>query len=313
MSFTTEVKSEIALNELKDCCQKAELSALVQLCSALTINAQGMSLMIKTENAATAKRILKLLKDNYAVETDLSVIKKMNLKKNNIYRLQVLNKTTEILNDLGLFTDHGLQNHPTRKLVQKECCSRAYLAGAFMAMGSVNSPQKTNYHLEIVTNDESHALFIQKLMKKFDLPAKIITRRSQVVVYLKAADKIADFLRCIGAYDALMKFEDIRIHRDFRNNLTRLDNCEVANEMKSQAAARKQLEDIDKLKQCGQYRFLDEKLKVIADLRVQFPEASLNELSAEQEKQTGVAMSKSGIKHRFEKIHELAEQIGEKE
>ena len=86
--------------------------------------------MIKTENAATAKRILKLLKENYAVETDLSVIKKMNLKKNNIYRLQVLNKTTEILNDLGLFTDHGLQNHPTRKLVQKECCARAYLAGA---------------------------------------------------------------------------------------------------------------------------------------------------------------------------------------
>ena len=120
MSFTTEVKSEIAQNELKPCCQKAELSALVQLCSSLTINAQGMSLMIKTENAATAKRILKLLKENYAVETDLSVIKKMNLKKNNIYRLQVLNKTTEILNDLGLFTDHGLQNHPTRKLVQKE-------------------------------------------------------------------------------------------------------------------------------------------------------------------------------------------------
>ena len=166
MSFTTEVKSEIAQNELKPCCQKAELSALVQLCSSLTINAQGMSLMIKTENAATAKRILKLLKENYAVETDLSVIKKMNLKKNNIYRLQVLNKTTEILNDLGLFTDHGLQNHPTRKLVQKECCARAYLAGAFMAMGSVNSPQKTNYHLEIVTNDEAHALFIQDVYKR---------------------------------------------------------------------------------------------------------------------------------------------------
>lgn len=107
-------------------------------------------------------------------------------------------------------------------------------------MGSVNSPQKTNYHLEIVTNDEAHALFIQKLMHKFDLPAKVIARRTAFVVYLKAADKIADFLRCAGAYEALMKFEDIRIHRDFRNNLTRLDNCEVANEEKpggSQEAA----------------------------------------------------------------------------
>ena len=106
-----------------------------------------------------------------------------------------------------------------------------------------------------------------------------------------------------------MKFEDIRIHRDFRNNLTRLDNCEVANEMKSQAAAKKQLEDIARIEKAGRLRFLDEKLKAVAQLRVQFPEASLNELSAEYEKQTGVAMSKSGMKHRFGKLHEIAEQL----
>ena len=113
MSFTTEVKSEIAQNELKPCCQKAELSALVQLCSSLTINAQGMSLMIKTENAATAKRILKLLKENYAVETDLSVIKKMNLKKNNIYRLQVLN-----LSLIHIFASQALYNEVIRSVPQ---------------------------------------------------------------------------------------------------------------------------------------------------------------------------------------------------
>lgn len=311
MSFTTEVKSEIAQNELKDCCRMAELSALIQLCSTLNINAQGMSLMIKTENATTAKRIWKMLKENFGAECDLSVMKKMNLKKNNIYRIQVLNKATQILEKLGLFTDQGLQNHPARRLVQKECCARAYLAGAFMAMGSVNSPQKTNYHLEIVTNDENHALFIQRLMQKFELPAKIIHRRNQYVAYLKAADKIGDFLRCIGAYDSLMKFEDIRIHRDFKNNLTRLDNCEVANEMKSQAAAKKQLADIERIENAGRMRFLDEKLQVIAQLRKQHPEASLNELSEEVEKQSGVAMSKSGMKHRFIKLHEIAEQIGE--
>lgn len=311
MSFTTEVKSEIAQNELKDCCRMAELSALIQLCSTLNINAQGMSLMIKTENATTAKRIWKMLKENFGAECDLSVMKKMNLKKNNIYRIQVLNKATQILEKLGLFTDQGLQNHPARRLVQKECCARAYLAGAFMAMGSVNSPQKTNYHLEIVTNDENHAIFIQRLMQKFELPAKIIHRRNQYVAYLKAADKIGDFLRCIGAYDSLMKFEDIRIHRDFKNNLTRLDNCEVANEMKSQAAAKKQLADIERIENAGRMRFLDEKLQVIAQLRKQHPEASLNELSEEVEKQSGVAMSKSGMKHRFIKLHEIAEQIGE--
>ena len=131
------------------------------------------------------------------------------------------------------------------------------------------------------------------------------------IVYLKAADKISDFLRCIGAHEALMRFEDIRIHRDFRNNLTRLDNCEVANEMKSQAAARRQLEDIARIEKAGRMRFLDEKLRAVAELRQRYPEASLNELSAEYQRQTGVAMSKSGMKHRFIRLHELAEQIGE--
>lgn len=273
MSFTTEVKQEIAQNELKDCCRRAELSALIQLCSTLSISSNGLTLLIKTENATTAKRIWKMLKECYKVETDLSVMKKMNLKKNNIYYIRVLSRAKEILEDLGLYSSRGLLEHPLSSIVIKECCARAYLAGAFMAMGSVNAPSKTNYHLEIGTNSESHSEFVVKLMNRFDLPAKTIKRRNQHVVYIKAADKIADFLRCIGAFAGLMKFEDIRIQRDFKNNLTRLDNCEVANEIKSQSAARKQLEDIKIIEDAERLNQLDEKLLEIVVLRKEFPEA----------------------------------------
>ncbi len=70
-------------------------------------------------------------------------------------------------------------------------------------------------------------------MHRFHLPAKQIKRRNQEVVYIKASDKISDFLRCVGASEAVFTFEDSRIQRDFMNSLTRLDNCELANEMKS--------------------------------------------------------------------------------
>lgn len=306
MSFTTEVKKEAAQNELKECCKKAELSALIQLCSTLSISSQGMIIVVKTENATIAKRIWTMLKDEFEVACDLSVIKKMNLKKNNIYQIRILNHAKQVLDDLGILTGKGLQDHPAYKLVQKECCARAYLAGAFMAMGSVNAPTKSNYHLEIATNEISHAQFIQKLMHRFDLPAKIITRRKQEVVYLKAADKIADFLRCIGAHESLMKFEDVRITRDFRNNFTRLDNCEVANEMKSQEAAQKQIADIQLLQQVNLFNHIDEKLVEIALLRLEYPEASLNELCAVYEATLGKSISKSGMKHRFKKIQEMA-------
>lgn len=309
MSFTTDVKSEIAANELHPCCVKAELSAILKLCSTMNFTSAGVHLTIQNENATVAKRIYRLLKDTYQVETQLSVIKKMKLKKNNAYILRVTNKAMMILNDLEIFTDKGLQAHPSAKMLRKECCARAYLAGAFMASGSVNSPSKANYHLEISTIDEELAPFLQKLMLRFDLPAKCIKRRNQEVVYIKASDKISDFLRCIGASDAVFTFEDSRIQRDFMNSLTRLDNCELANEMKSMAAGKRQLEDIQWIENYGGLESLPVKLQNAAHARKELPDASLVELCDYCEDEFDEEISKSGMKHRFAKIKETADKI----
>lgn len=309
MSFTADVKREISLNELKPCCIKGELSALIQLCSTLSISNQGLMLKIKTENAAIAKRIWTMIKTSYDVECELSVMRKMNLKKNNVYYIKVLNKARYILEDLGLFSSRGLLDRPLKSVVTKECCARAYLAGAFMATGSVNTPLKTNYHLEIKTISAEHAQFILELMERFNLPAKIIKRRNNQVVYLKAADKIADFLKCIGSNAGLMKFEDIRITRDFKNSLTRLGNCEVANEVKSQKAAHNQLQDIKIIEQFSDLRYVDHKLIEVIKLRKQYEEASLLELCNYYASDYQKQISKSGMKHRFTKIHDLAEKL----
>lgn len=302
MSFTSEVKTEITQQPLKDCCQKAQLSALIQLNASLIIHEQQLQLLIHSENASTAKRIFKLLKDSSAPEMELKVLKKAKLNKNNIYELEITSKVKEILNDLGLMTEKGIQSHPSKKIVSKECCARAYLAGAFLAAGSVNSPTKSNYHLEVVTQQEDHATFIESLMKRFDLPAKTILRRHQFVTYLKASDKISDFLRIVNANSAVLDFEEIRIQRDFHNSLTRLDNCEVANEMKTQAAASKQIIAIERLVKRGVIDRLDERYSIVARLRLDNPEANLNELCELYEEETGNPISKSGIKHRLTKL-----------
>ncbi len=302
MSFTQEVKHEVANIELNACCQKAQTAALIQLSSSVVIKDHKLELSIKTENATTAKRVFKLMKQQFQAEMKLSVMKKMNLKKNNIYEIQVLSQTTEILSELGLWNSTGFTNHPSKAVVRKECCARSYLAGAFLAAGSINSPKKSNYHCEIVTQDLEHAQYIQTIMNRFDLGAKYIIRRNQHVVYLKASEKISDFLRMIQANNAVLDFEDIRIQRDFHNNLTRLDNCEVANVMKTMAAANDQIEVIQKLIENGEFEHIDAKLKEVALLRLNNPEASLNELCERYELETGKTISKSGMKHRLAKL-----------
>lgn len=307
MSFTQEVKQEVSTVELEACCKKAQTAALVQLCSSLIIRDQIFQLHIKTENAATAKRIFQLLKERYGLDISLQVVKKTNLKKNNVYTLEVKETVIPILEDLELWDKKGFKDHPSKQLTHKECCARSYLAGAFLASGSLNSPQKSNYHLELSTQNEAHARFIQSLMDRFDLNAKKTTRRNQDVVYIKSSEKISDFLRMIQANNAVLDFEEVRIQRDFHNSFTRLDNCEVANEMKTLAASSKQVMAIEQLIEKGLMESLDETSQAMAQLRLDNPEASLNELCEAYAQKTGIIISKSGMKHRLAKLVALNE------
>lgn len=310
MSFSSEVKAEIAQNELHDCCVRAQLAAFMQMNATLSIVNRNYHLVVQIENATIAKRIFKLLKDRYeGVTIELAVLRKHNLKKNNIYVLRVVNQATAILEDLGIMGVRGLRQVPYALITVKECCARAYIAGAFMAGGSINAPTKSNYHLEIACMNEPFANHMVNLLKRFNLEAKITTRRQHHVVYIKAGDQIADFLRIVGATNATLSFEDIRIQRDFMNSLTRLDNCEVANEVKSINAGRKQIEAIEKIEQQSHFFETNEKLWEIANVRKKYPEANLNELRERLEVETGQVLSKSGLQHRFTKIIEYASKL----
>lgn len=312
MSFTSQVKQEIANIELEEHCAKAQLSALLQLCSSLTISNRKVGLLSRSENPTTAKRIVFLLKKLYGVNAQLQIIKKSNLKKNNIYSLEVKERAYEILKDLGLYSQKGLLSHPKREIVQKDCCAKAYLAGSFLAYGSCNSPLNSSYHLEISFNEAEQANFVVKLLARFEIVAKIVIRRNRHVVYVKKADYVSDFLALIGAHEAMMHFEDERIGRDLRNSVSRIDNCEIANEVKTIKAASKQLSYIARIKESDKYEKLDEKLRTVADIRIKYQDYSLLELCEIYQKTYGQVISKSGMKHRLNKLESIAQSLDEK-
>ncbi len=307
-SFTKEVKQEVSASEMKDCCKKAHLAALIQMCSALSLSSYGTSLVFKTENLSVAKLIVKLIKEAFNCDIELSSVKRMNLNKTQIIYLRVYNHTMDILQYCGLYSPKGVVNYPQYSIIQKECCARAYLAGSFCASGSVNSPKKSNYHLEIVCEKNDHAEFIIKQAARFGITFKMIERRKKLVLYIKVAEKIGDFLRCIGSYEQLFVFEDDRIQRDFFNSLQRIDNCDLANEVKVQTAAKKQMEMIEKIVESNKLHLCDEKMIEIIELRQKYPEESLKDLCLLYEKETGTTISKSGLNHRFNKIKELYEK-----
>ena len=125
------------------------------------------------------------------------------------------------------------------------------------------------------------------------------------MVYLKQAEEISDFIKLIGAINALFYFEDIRIYRDHKNMVNRLNNCEQANVEKSMKTCNEQIENINYLKENDLESLLDDKTKLIMSYRLKYPETTMNELAEIISLETDINITKSGINHHFRKIKEL--------
>ncbi|MDK9865944.1 MULTISPECIES: DNA-binding protein WhiA [Staphylococcus] len=306
MSFASEMKNELTRIEVDEENAKAELSALIRMNGALSLSNQQFVINVQTENATTARRIYSLIKKVFNVEVELLVRKKMKLKKNNIYICRIKVRAKEILDELGILKSGVFTHEIDEALIHDDEMRRSYLRGAFLAGGSVNNPETSSYHLEIFSLYEDHSEGITQLMNKYDLNAKHLERKKGSIAYLKEAEKISDFLSLIGGYQALLKFEDVRIVRDMRNSVNRLVNCETANLNKTVSASMKHVESIRLIDQEIGLDNLPERLREIARLRVEHQEVSLKELG---EMMTSGNISKSGVNHRLRKLNEMADKL----
>lgn len=312
VSFSRVVKEEIVFNDFNQHCEKALLCAMIKINGTLALNQSGLSLTLRTENAKIASKLHRILKDLYQPHIEFRVQRKMKLKKNNVYIL-IVSKAREILENLSLMEDIGIQSIPDMSLLKSDDEKRAYMAGVFLACGSVNNPDTSNYHLEMSVNEEEYALFIEELMNRYELNAKVIKRRNKYVVYLKSAEKIGDFLRAIGASQSVMEFEMTRIDRSMANTVNRWNNCDIANEMKAMSASSAQMRDIVYIIDKVGIEVLEDKTREVALLRLENPELTLNELADEYVKKTGQTISKSGLYRRFAKIKEEAQKLRQME
>lgn len=306
MSFAAQTKKELTMVQADGCCERAELSALIRMNGTVALTGKRVVLDISTENAAISRRIYTLLKRHFTVPTELLVRKKMRLKKNNVYVVRIPGGVEEILKELSITTE-GFQFHPDidKSLIKKPCCKRAYLRGAFLAGGSVNNPEGSSYHLEIASLYEEHCKALVDLANKFQLNARFIERKKGFVLYIKEGEKIIEFLSIIGAHQALFKFEDVRIMRDMRNSVNRIVNCETANLNKTIGAAVRQIDNIKLLEKEVGLHNLPDKLREVAEIRLQHPDMNLKEVGDLLKGQ----VSKSGVNHRLRKLDEWAEKI----
>ncbi|WP_375318179.1 DNA-binding protein WhiA [Spiroplasma endosymbiont of Virgichneumon dumeticola] len=306
VSFTTTVKDEICQKNFKPCCQKSLLSSYT-LINGKIINQQGINseIIVHSFHNRTTRLVYKFFKNQYpdiSLKIIVDILHKFERPK--VYNIHINNNVDFIINDLMFLEKHlYIDKEKNQQHLVKEHCTRAYIAGIFLVIGSINSPSTSNYHLELQFSDDLLAKKIKKiLLQNFKLTFKSIKRRNKTVLYLKKSNAISDFLKIIDCPQAVFAFEDKRISRELFNNINRFNNIDISNQQKSLNAANQQVEMINFLKDKKVFSELSLKTQTISNLRVQNPEVSLLELCDLYQVATGSVITKSGVNHLIREI-----------
>jgi len=310
MSFSSDVKEELS-KEISPGrhCQIAELAAvLIMECRITAYGTDHYGIHLCTENAAAARKFCMLVRRAFHIVPETAVRAETAEAPLCYYAviphqedvLRILKAVRLVGPDGKAYTDTKKQAH---LIVLQNCCKRAFIRGAFLAAGSISDPRKS-YHFEIVCAEEQTAELLEEMIRSFGIAARIIERKGHYVVYIKESSGIVDILGVMEASVALMELENVRIYKEMRNSVNRGVNCETSNIRKTVSAAVKQTEDILYIRESACYSELPEGLKEIAELRLSYPEATLQELGEMLDPPVG----KSGVNHRLRRISEIADR-----
>ncbi len=282
MSFSSDIKEEITkVNNLKNL-QILEAEFLGYILTGNTLN-NNDKLEFVTENEFNIERFYKIL-FNLNIDYEPSIRGKAYVAT--IRKNETLEKYMQIKTD------------------SKQEIQKAIVKGAFLGAGSIVDPNK-QYHLEIIFEEKNNAEYILNICNGFGITLKLLENKRKIYLYIKDGEEISKFLALIGANKGVLNFEDIRLTKEIKNNVNRLVNCETANLNKIVNASVNQINDIKLIKKLKKFDELPEYLKQIAILRIENPDASLKTLGEMLEKPIG----KSGVNHRLQKIHEIAEEL----
>ena len=306
-SFTSQVKEELVSNSYPSSDRlRALLSAYIRINGSLVFRHKRTLLQLNMENAKIAQFIYKNINDIYNTKAALIVKEKKNFSQSKSYMIEIDESSEEIMDDLEI---SFMEGKISKNIVKNDDTISGYLAGAFLAAGSVNSPVTSNYHLEIALNSENYAKWLAKLFAKYknsNIEPKITTRRDQYVLYFKKSDQISNFLIMIGAVSSCLEFEDVRADRDLNNSYNRLTNMDTANMKRTIETGQRQAEEIRII---DQYLGIDNlgniKERELCHLRLENETASLQELADMMSEKFKKTITKSNINHLFRSIHEF--------
>ena len=278
MSFSSNVKQELCRLPINRKLEAAaELYGILLYCNAFTADL----VRITTESRDLAERLPRLMKKVFGFSFDQEPEESAGKL---LFVMESQEKIHKMFAQFGLSAARDVTLHVKYGMLEEDEERLAFLRGAFLSGGSVTDPAK-RYHLELTTSHYKVSRETCALLLDAGFSPKETTRGGNSILYFKQSDMIEDFLTAIGAPVCAMGVMEAKVEKDLRNGINRRVTCET-------------------LQKQGRLKELPPKLRETAKLRLDNPEATLQELAAMQDP----PVSKSAMNHRMRKLVALADE-----
>jgi DNA-binding protein WhiA len=235
------------------------------------------------------------------------VLRRRRLRKNLTYQVRIPHQPglLEMLKATGVINRDGhLADWVDMAELDNDHCRRAYLRGAFLGSGWIAAPDR-QHHLELTTTTTEAADALGQMLFSYGIPVRMAYRKGYMVLYVKDADHVVDFLNLVGAHQSLLHYEDVRAMKEMKNHVNRQVNAETANLTKTVEASARQVEALERLQAAGMLEKLSPPLRELAQLRLAHPDASLKELG----EMCSPPVGKSGANHRMRQLMQIAASL----
>ena len=291
MSFSLEIKSELALAQMKKpCCRRAFISGV--LIGGAEVSGEDIALCVMGSDLA--ELCAKMIREQFGRDTAPEKIGRGQL---------LLSFSSKSASE---FLQHARRLQADFFKLQKCAeCKCAFLRGVFVGGGTVSSPARKDYHLEIKSRALENLSELSAFLSEEGYFLQTSSRLSKQTLYTKNSGVIEEFLFYIGASKHAFDFMNAKISHEIKNDINRRTNCETSNIARSTASAAKHISAIRFLQDRGRLSELGPELEYTAQMRLRYPEMSLLQLGQVMTP----AVSKPGLYHRLEKICAFAENV----
>ncbi|MDR2201505.1 MAG: DNA-binding protein WhiA [Clostridiales bacterium] len=295
-SFSKNSKAEVLAAPLKTRPERgAFLSGVVHTAGSVVISGTSIALVIAAADNALAAKTSGLISGLYNFD---ALVCGGKIELDGAAAKAVLEGAGILFNGGGaVYIRPGIDPG----LVKTREAAAAYVKGAYAAAGSMSV--KNGYRLEFALSNMTLASDLRGLLQSFGVTAKCVERADRAVLYIKDADSASDCLALMGAYKSVLELNNRYAERKVSQSANRVINCDLANIDKALAAAAEQAAAIGRLADAGLLDGLNGRLADAARLRLDYPEAGIAELAQK------AGISKSGMKHRLDRLKNLADGI----